>query len=186
MKFFFIVVLLIICSIPLHALVHSKEELNFIKEVNLVREHPKEYITYIKEYVSRYGLPGEKIVSLEVIDILGKMQPLQPLKVSNQIRLELEYFNGVDSINKWVNHGNWKWLVSPHINAGENLIMSCTNTYRNMVIRHLIDVNIPSRGHRKNILNANFNTMAVKRIVFGDESKPFQCRIWWVEEYLEL
>jgi uncharacterized protein YkwD len=55
-----------------------------------------------------------------------------------------------------------------------------------MVITHLIDSKVESRGHRANILNPNYNTIAIRRIVFGDESKPFQCRIWWIEAYLEL
>ena len=166
---------------------HSIEELNFIKEVNLAREHPREYVSYIKDYSSNWGTDDEKKATPEAISVMEKMKPLKPLIPSEQIRAELEQFNAIDTVGRWVNHGNWKWLKSPFKgSASENIIMSCINTYRNMVIRHIIDANIPDRGHRKAILDPKFNTIAVKRIVFGDESKPFQCRIWWVEEYLEI
>jgi hypothetical protein len=166
---------------------HTIEELNFIKEVNLAREHPREYVSYIKAYSSNWGTDDEKKATPEAISVMEKMSPLKPLIPSEQIREELEQFNAIDTLRRWVNHGNWKWLKSPYKGSGgENIIGSCSNTYRNMVIRHLIDGNVPNRGHRKNILNPKINTIAVKRIVFGDESKPFQCRIWWVEEYLEI
>ena len=164
---------------------HSLEELNFIKEVNLARQHPKEYALYVKEYALKWGTPEEKADAPEAIAVLDKMPPLQPLAISNQIRQELENHKGVDTIGRWVNH-DWKWLVTSRKSGGENIIMSCKNTYRNMVIRHLIDAGIKDRGHRHNILNQSINCISVRRIVFGDESKPFQCRIWWIEEYLEL
>jgi uncharacterized protein YkwD len=152
----------------------------------LVRQHPKEYALYVKEYALKWGTPGEKADAPEAIAVLEKMKPLVPLKVANQVRKELDSHSGVDSLGRWVNHGNWKWLITPHKSAGENIILSCKNTYRNMVIRHLIDAGIKDRGHRHNMLNPSVNSISVRRIVFGDESKPFQCRIWWIEEYLEL
>jgi len=164
----------------------TQEELNFIEEVNLVRTNPRLYVSYVKEYVNQWGLPSEKADAPEVIAILEKMQPLKPLVASTTIRKEMETHSGIDTVSKWVNHSNWKWLVSPFDTGGENIIMSCKNTYRNMVIRHLIDGGISSRGHRKHILSPIFNTIAVKRIVFGDESRPFRCKIWWIEEYLKL
>jgi hypothetical protein len=186
MKLIFAILFLYATKIIAQTSEHSPAELNFINEVNLVRTHPKAYAVYVKEYALKWGTPEEKEAAPEAITILDTMKPIQPLNVSNEVRKELENHNGVDSIKRWVNHGNFKWLITPYKSGGENIIMSCTNTYRNMVIRHLIDANIPTRGHRKKILDTEVNAIAVRRIVFGDESKPFQCRIWWIEEYLEL
>jgi hypothetical protein len=153
---------------------------------HIINSYKAMYPRHIKEYADNYGLPEEKQDAPEVITIMLKMKPLKALKPSEQIRGELENFGGIDTAGKWVHHGRWTWLKSHFESGGENIILSCKNTYRNLVVRHLIDGLVPTRGHRKNILNPKFNTIAVKRIVFGDESKPFQCRIWWVEEYFEM
>ena len=185
MKLLFAFLLFYTIKIDTLTLAHSFEELNFITEVNLLRTHPKEYVVYVKKYALRWGTPEEKADAPEAIAVLENMQPLQPLVVSNQVRQLLENHRGVDTIGRWVNHDR-KWLVTSYKSGGENIIMSCKNTYRNMVIRHLIDAGIKDRGHRHNMLNPSVNSISVRRIVFGDESKPFQCRIWWIEEYLEL
>lgn len=165
---------------------HSEYELRFIDEINLVRTNPKSYAKYVYDYAIKYGTNAEKEAAQEAIKVLEEMSPLQKLKPSEILRYQVEKYEAIDTSNQWVNHSGFRWIEVGYKSGGENIIMSCKNTYQNMVIRLLIDADIPNRGHRKNILSKNYNVIAVKRVVFGDESKPFQCRIWWIQEFFNL
>ena len=160
-------------------------ELSFINEVNLVRTNPTKYCQYIKEYLSGYvDTSRKKIANEELIPLLLSMSPLKPLLESDTLTKMLDKHK-VDSIKNEVHH-DLTWLNIKNKQISENIVMSTTNNYRQSVILLLIDSYDSKRGHRLNILNPNVTHTAVKRVSFGNEKKPFTCRIYWIQEFVEF
>lgn len=165
---------------------HTPSEQKFIDEVNQLRQDPKAYIPFIIEYLE-HGLEMEKKIALsELIPLLDTMKALPKLSTSEEMSRQLN-MHPVDSVGKWVNHDlTWGWLKMKNIEViMENIGLCAKEMQRMVIIRLLIDVNVPSRGHRWAILDPTINKMAVRRVVFGDINKPLQCRMWWIQEYFK-
>lgn len=163
-------------------------EVKFVEEVNKVRTNPKAYISMIREYL-KIGLPSEKeIAENELIPLLDTLSPRKALVISEKIRYQMEYYKGVDSTKKWCDHDlDYMKNIQNFQSGAQNIVMGCKLDQQTvMVVRQLIDLAAPTRGHRHAILNPEFTHTAVRTIIFGDIRKPLSCRIWWIQDFISF
>jgi hypothetical protein len=167
---------------------HSPEELEFIKEVNLLRSEPARYALHVQTFLQsdtqmRYYKEYRCIADTEVLPLLANLKPLQPLIADDILRQKLNHHSGVDSAHRMIQHARG-WLDSRYGMACENLIASKQNDYRNMVIKLLLDREYTGRYHRHNLLREDATHTAVRRLVLGDTSNLLTYRIWWIQEFV--
>ncbi|SRR6266404_277685 len=134
-----------------------------LREVNLARENPKLYATFVAESRPFHMIERGRAVD-EAVRFLQKTRPLQPLTLSSgmsraaadhcaeQVEGQLGHDGGDrsspgDRINRY---GSWSTTW------GENISYS-RKTTREVVLALIIDDGVRSRGHRKNIFNPKFN-----------------------------
>jgi uncharacterized protein YkwD len=147
-----------------------------IREMNLARENPAVYATYIEELRSHFDgrmlvLPGRtRLVTKEgahAIDeaerFLRSAQPLQPLTLSaGMSRGALDHC--ADQAGGAMGHGNPSGRMNRYgrwsVLWGENISYGKTNA-RDIVMALIIDDGQPARKHRKNIFNPTFNYAGV-------------------------
>jgi uncharacterized protein YkwD len=147
-----------------------------IREMNLARQNPALYATYMEELRSNFNgrvlvLPGHTNPitkeSARAIDdavrFLRSAQPIQPLTLSagmsrgaadhcaDQARGAMGHGNPSGRMNRY---GRWSVLW------GENIAYGKTNA-RDIVMALIIDDGQPARKHRKNIFNPTFNYAGV-------------------------
>jgi len=134
-----------------------------IKELNLARENPKLYATFVAESRLSHMIEHGRAVD-EAVRFLEKTRPLQPLTFSSGMsRAAADHCaeqgegqlghegsdrsHGGDRISRY---GSWSntW--------GENISYS-RKTAREVVVALIVDDGTRSRGHRKNIFNSKFN-----------------------------
>ena len=134
-----------------------------IRELNLARENPTLYASFVAEARPFHMLEHGRAVD-EAIRFLKRARPLQPLALSSGISRAAadhcaEQVDGElghdgkdrsspgDRINRY---GSWgaTW--------GEN-ISYAQKTARGVVVSLIIDDGVRARGHRKNIFNPKFN-----------------------------
>lgn len=141
-----------------HLITPTARELEMLNEVNFARTNPKEYLKFIDEYTTVSDATAEELTTAKELKLLmSNMTPVDSLKWSATI-----YHDAFT-------HGNWmkrtgKFEHSDYAWA-ENLVCGISEA-RYAVIDLLIDAGIESRGHRKNILNANYKEFACYE-VFG-------------------
>ena len=143
-----------------------------VREMNLARQNPALYATYMEELRSHYTgnclvLPGQTRIYTkeglksvdEAIRFLRSARPLQPLTLSPgmcrgaadhcaaQAGGAVGHGNPASRMNRY---GNWAsaW--------GENIAYGKT-TARDIVMALIIDDGLPARKHRANIFAAKFN-----------------------------
>lgn len=134
-----------------------------IREINLARENPSLYATFVAEARPLHMIEHGRAVD-EAVRFLKKTRPLQPLTLSTgmsraaadhcaeQIEGQLGH-DGNDRSSpgdRISRYGSWSatW--------GEN-ISYAQKTARGVVLSLIIDDGVRSRGHRKNIFNSKFN-----------------------------
>lgn len=148
---FLLVYLFTITSILINGQSNETEQA-MIDEINYVRQHPKEYAEYIMSYTEYWESSyGEIQEAKAVIKILKKMKPLPPLEFSEEL-----YQDGQKHAQWMVKKDAFKHSKLPY---GENLVGGEENV-RYSVLSLLIDYGVPSRGHRKNILDPNYTKIA--------------------------
>lgn len=143
-----------------------------IREMNLARQNPALYATYLQELRSHFNgtflvLPGRTRIYTkeglgavdEAIQFLKSATPQRPLVLSSgmckgaadhcaeQAGGAIGHGNPAARLNRY---GTWgsSW--------GENIAYGKT-TAREVVMALIIDDGLPARKHRKNIFNPNFN-----------------------------
>ena len=123
-----------------------------IEEINYVRQNPKEYAQYIMSYCDYWESGAAEIREAKaLIKILNKMKPVPALTFSEQL-----YKDGKGHANWMAKKDAFKHSKLPY---GENLVGG-EESVRMSVISLLIDYGIPSKGHRKNILNSGYTKVA--------------------------
>jgi hypothetical protein len=145
-----------------------------IREINLARENPILYATFVAEARPFHMIEHGRAVD-EAVRFLRKARPLQPLALSpgishaaadhcaEQIDGQLGH-DGSDRSSpgdRISRYGSWSatW--------GEN-ISYAQKTARGVVLSLIIDDGVRSRGHRKNIFNPKFN---VAGAAFGPHAR---------------
>ena len=134
-----------------------------VRELNLARENPKLYATFVAESRPFHMIEHGRAVD-EAVRFLQKTHPLPPLTLSagmchasadhcaEQINGQLGHegsdrSHGGERISRY---GNWSTTW------GENISYS-RKTAREVVLALIIDDGVRDRGHRKNIFNPKFN-----------------------------
>jgi uncharacterized protein YkwD len=148
-----------------------------VREMNIARENPTLYASYIQELRSHFDgkqlvLPGGTRIRTkegtraldDAIRFLRRAQPQAPLALSpGMSRAAADHcadqaggrlgHDGTDRSNPGIRisrYGEWggAW--------GENIAYGKTNA-RDIIMALIIDDGLPARKHRKNIFNAKFN-----------------------------
>jgi len=165
-------------------------EKNVILELNKVRSNPKEFAEeYLEELTTAYDgklytYPGQNPIQskegirplLECIQVLKQTEPmpiLQPAKGLAKAAADLANDqqqnggighitrNGLTPQNRIEKFGEWDICSAEDITYG-------SFEARQIVIALLIDDGVPSRGHRKNILNPCFHFAGVANGTHSD------------------
>ena len=161
---------------------------SLVREMNLARQNPARYATYIEELRSHFdgkyiGYPGRTRVRTkegtraldDAIRFLRNVRPQTPLTFSpGMSRACADHC--VDQIGGQMGHdGSDRSTPGMRISRygqwgggwGENLAYGQTNA-RDIVMALIIDDGLPARKHRKNIFNPNFN---VAGAAFGPHAR---------------
>jgi uncharacterized protein YkwD len=134
-----------------------------IRELNLARENPRLYATFVEESRSFHMIEQGRAVD-EVVHFLKKTRPLPPLTLSiGMSRAAADHC--AEQVNGQLGHdGNDRSSPGDRISRygswmnswGENISYS-QKTARGVVLALIIDDGVRSRGHRKNIFSPKFN-----------------------------
>ncbi|MCE3225935.1 MAG: secretion protein [Bacteroidetes bacterium] len=156
----------------------SELEADVILEINKARTNPSKYAElYIKPRLSNYNgkVYNDKTVTKEgtvavndCISAMNSQVKLLPLKPDNNlIKLAKEYTKMQGKTNQTGHETDgkgfkerMKTIIDDNKVVGENISYG-RNTARDIVIAQLIDDGRPKRGHRKNILRANYTHIGV-------------------------
>ncbi len=153
-----------------------------VKEINLARTSPKEYLSLLEQFRKLYDgkllkLPGQTPIqtregtsaAAEAIRFLRSQKPVPPLRPSNGMSSGARdhirdlgtsgnsQHTGSDGSQAWdrVNrYGTWEKIIGENISCGHS-------TARDIVMLLVIDDGVPDRGHRKNIFNPDFRVVGV-------------------------
>jgi hypothetical protein len=134
-----------------------------IREINLARENPRLYATFVAESRPFHMIEHGRAVD-EAVRFLEKARPLPPLTFSTgmsraaadhcaeQVEGQLGH-DGSDRRSpgdRMNRYGTWSATWGENISYGQK-------TARGIVLTLIIDDSVRSRGHRKNIFNPKFN-----------------------------
>jgi len=138
-----------------------------LREINLARENPRLYATFVQESRPFHMIERGHAVD-EAVRFLTKARPLSPLKLSpGMSRAAADHcaeqaagqmgHSGSDQTSpgdRLNRYGSW---LAAH---GENISYG-RKTSREVVVALIVDDGTRSRGHRKNIFNPKFNVAGV-------------------------
>jgi len=153
-----------------------------VYEINMARTAPKDYASLLEQYRKYYDkkilrLPGETPiltkegvrVVVEAIRFLHSIQPLPPLIPSKGMSSgakdhardqgssgssQHKGSDGSQPSDRVNRYGTWEKSIGENISYGGNQA-------RDIVMGLIIDDGVPSRGHRKNIINSDFRVIGV-------------------------
>ena len=141
----------------------SAEEKEVIKYVNLVRMYPKKFCRLevlsinanlgsplLRRYRSSYGK--------SLVKELKAMKPLDPLVLSPSLYVDAKCFAKEQGETGEIGHKREKCV--PRKNEAECCHYGSDNGLE-IVLSMLIDYNVPSLGHRRNLLDARYKRIGV-------------------------
>jgi len=167
-------------------------EKEVILEMNKARLNPKNYAEIkIKKYGYNYSHnEGEKIVN-ECYNFLLKQKPINYLlpsygmtlaskdHVSDQSKTGNTGHDGSDKSDPFSRMKRYGYEFGY---AGENISYGYNNA-ESIILQLLIDDGVPSRGHRKNIMNSNYKLSGVS---CGSHLKyNYMCLINYADNYID-
>ena len=160
----------------------SRLEKAVVKEINLARTSPKEYLSRLEQFRKYYDgkhlkLPGQTPILtregtsavVEATRFLRSQKSVFPLSPSKGMTLGARdhirdlrtsgtsQHKGSDGSQAWdrVNrYGIWQNIIGENVSFGHAKA-------RNIVMTLIIDDGVPNRGHRKNIFNPDFRLVGV-------------------------
>ena len=168
----------------------TSEEMDMVKEINLVRGNPSGYIPYIQEYIENLKKTGdmgnsiataqELIAELKQTQRLSTLQPLQCVYTAAKKHGEDQKRRG--DTDHQGSDGSWPWdrvkrECSDLQDGNENLVGGPANI-RRAVILLLVDDGIDGRGHRKTMLNPDWQYVACYKM--GTVGSMPNC---WVQNF---
>lgn len=168
----------------------SKEELQMIEEINLLRSNPKGYIQHIEAYIDYLRQKGDwtpaVATAYELIDELKLTPQLNTLQPAECL-FRTAQKHGMDEVRRgYTGHdgsdGSWPWdrvlRECPQIKDGnENLVGGIADP-RRAVITLLVDDGIEAHGHRKTLLNPEWRYVSCYKA--GTVGKMPHC---WVQVF---
>jgi uncharacterized protein YkwD len=171
----------------------SAGEKEMVKEINFARCYPKEYAQIVSVFMEEEskkwnGLNHDDYVALlELVEELKKMKPLNALLPSECI-FNAAKKHGLDEVKRGFDghtgsdgSSPWDRIIQgcPDIaNGNENLCGGSRGTARAGVIILLVDGGISTRGHRYNMLDAQWTHVAC--YYAGDVGSMPDC---WVQNF---
>ena len=155
----------------------SADEMEMIKEINLIRANPKGYIPYIEAYIQKLenddlnDFTSEIATAKELIAELKTTPTLSILKPHNGL-YKVGEKHGKDLKSRGViehtgGDGSWPWdrvKKGTELTDGTENLVGGSDSVRESVIMLLVDDGIPNRGHRKALLNPKWNYVACKKV----------------------
>jgi uncharacterized protein YkwD len=166
------------------------EEMDMVQEINLVRTNPEGYIPYIEEYIAHLQKTGdlggsiatahELIAELKRTPRLSVLKPLQCIYTAAKKHGEEQKRRG-DTDHQGID-GSWPWdrvkRECPDLQDGNENLVGGPASVRRAVILLLVDHGIDSRGHRKTMLNPDWQYVACYKV--GTVGNMPNC---WVQNY---
>ena len=154
----------------------TKDEMSMVNEINLIRTNPAGYIMHIEKYITDLQKEGgnESAIAAarELISELFRPPNLSTLQPMECIYTAAKK-NGADQIRRgMVNHqgsdGSMPWdrilRECPSLKDGNENLVGGPADIRTAVITLLVDDGIPSRGHRRTLLQANWRYIACHKM----------------------
>jgi uncharacterized protein YkwD len=134
-----------------------------LREVNLARENPSFYATFVAESRPFHMIEHGRAVD-EAVRFLKRARPLPPLTLSSGMSRAAADHCAEQTDGQTGHDGNDRSTPGDRISRygtwsvswGENISYG-QNTARGIVLTLIIDDGVRSRGHRKNIFNPKFN-----------------------------
>jgi LysM repeat protein len=149
----------------------SNEEMEMVQEINLMRQNPAGYSQYIKEYIVNLQKNGdmgaiqsanELIGELEKTPKLSTLQPLQCIYIAARKHGEDQKRRG--DTDHTGSDGSMPWdrvlRECPDLKDGNENLVGGPSDIRRAVILLLVDDGIPTRGHRRTLLNPEWQYVA--------------------------
>lgn len=154
----------------------NREELQMIDEINLIRGNPAGYIPYVEAYIAylrQNGDIGNSIrTAYELIDELRQTPRLSILQPAECVfRAALKH--GADEKRRGTSghegsDGSWPWdrvlRECPQLRDGNENLVGGPSDIRRAVMLLLVDDGIEGRGHRKTLLDPNWNYLACHKV----------------------
>jgi uncharacterized protein YkwD len=150
----------------------TEREKDMIHEINLIRSNPAGYIPIIEKYIKtrnkKKNLWGEAIIKEEVetareliaeLKTTAKLSILQPHKgVYTAAKLHGKEGKSKGNLGHKGSDGSWPWdrVIRQGLKDGNENLVGGPKNVRVSVILLLVDSGIPSRGHRKTLLNKSW------------------------------
>ncbi len=150
----------------------SNEEMDMVREINLMRQNPAGYVPYIKDYIAHLQKNGdmgssiqtsnELIGELEKTPKLSSLQPLQCIYTAAKKHGEDQKSRGVTDHSGSDGSMPWDRVLRecPNLKDGNENLVGGPSDIRRAVILLLVDDGIDTRGHRKTLLNPEWQYVA--------------------------
>jgi LysM repeat protein len=174
---------------PAAASYMKSEELAMIDEINLVRSNPVAYIPYVEEYKAKI-LRGEGFGSIAVCDeLIAELRntPARSVLKPRECLYRAARNHGEDqrptgSVDHVGTDDSYPWdrvlRACPELTDGNENLVGGPSTVRESVMILLIDDGIPNRGHRKTMLQKEWQYVACYKI-----GKVGMMPNSWVQKY---
>lgn len=149
----------------------SNEEIDMVREINLMRQNPAGYVQYIREYINQLKQKGdmsavqtanELIAELEKTPTLSILQPLQC--VYTAAKKHGEDLKSRGETDHTGSDGSMPWdrilRECPDLKDGNENLVGGPSDIRRAVVLLLVDEGIETRGHRRTLLNPEWQYVA--------------------------
>jgi uncharacterized protein YkwD len=131
----------------------TSREQEMINEINNLRSNPARYCTYVEAYLQKNDVDNDvKVAAKELINVLKKMQPLNPLTINPVMYNDAKQYGLSMAKRNVFEHSSLPYA--------ENLSLGYKDI-RDAIVDLLIDDGIPDRGHRRNLLSEKIKNVAV-------------------------
>jgi LysM repeat protein len=154
----------------------TPDEMKMVEEVNAIRRNPAGYIVYIESYIkklektkdnaSAITAARELITELFAMPTLSSLQPLECIYsagkkygIEQRQRGTAEH-QGLDGSMPW----DRIMRACPSLKDGNENLVGGPADIREAVILLLVDDGIPSRGHRRTLLQPNWKYIACHKM----------------------
>jgi len=153
----------------------TTEEIEMVKEINLVRSNPAGYIKYIEEYKQRVAEGrafGSVATCNELIDELRKTPLLSVLSptpcIYNAAKKHGKDQRPTGDVDHVGTDGSYPWdrvrRECPNMSDGNENLVAGPSSIRDCVILLLVDEGIPNRGHRRTMLKPDWKYAACYKV----------------------
>jgi LysM repeat protein len=154
----------------------TPEEMKMVEEVNAIRRNPAGYIVNVEQYIKNLEKSGnnktaiaaarELITELFAMPVLSTLQPLECIYSSGkkfgieQRKRGVAEHQGVDGSMPW----DRIMQACPSLKDGNENLVGGPADIREAVMLLLVDDGIPSRGHRRTLLQPNWRYIACHKM----------------------